>query len=123
MRDGRSSHEARVGSERERAVSKPSRSVDKTTSSPPVASSVESATRKRGFAALSPERVRALARRGGLAAHQQGNAHEFTSEEARAAGRKGGLATHSRSRARALESVPVEEPSSSSTKTRTETTP
>ena len=31
-----------------------------------------------------------IARKGGMAAHRKGTAHEFTSEEARAAGRKGG---------------------------------
>lgn len=43
---------------------------------------------KRGFAAMSPERQRAIASLGGRAAHQSGHAHEFTSEEARIAGRK-----------------------------------
>jgi general stress protein YciG len=50
---------------------------------------------KRGFAALDPVAVRELARKGGIAAHRVGTAHEFSSEEARAAGRKGGLASHS----------------------------
>jgi general stress protein YciG len=50
--------------------------------------------RKRGFGSMDPNEVRELARRGGVAAHRAGKAHEFTSEEARAAGRKGGLATH-----------------------------
>jgi uncharacterized protein len=49
--------------------------------------------KKRGFAALDRQRVRELARRGGVAAHRAGTAHEFTSDEARAAGRKGGLAS------------------------------
>jgi general stress protein YciG len=49
---------------------------------------------KRGFAVMDRDRVRELARRGGAAAHQNGRAHEFSSEEARAAGRKGGLAAH-----------------------------
>ena len=48
---------------------------------------------ERGFAAMDPERQRAIAREGGKAAHQSGNAHEFTSEEARKAGRKGGQAS------------------------------
>jgi uncharacterized protein len=48
--------------------------------------------KRRGFAAMSSERVREFARRGGLAAHRAGTAHEFTSDEAREAGRKGGLA-------------------------------
>lgn len=47
---------------------------------------------KRGFAAMDPNVVRELARRGGIAAHVVGTAHEFSPEEARAAGRKGGLA-------------------------------
>lgn len=49
---------------------------------------------RRGFAGMDAAQVRALASRGGKAAHEQGTAHEFTSEEARAAGRKGGLASH-----------------------------
>ncbi len=43
---------------------------------------------KRGFAVLSPEKKREIARMGGKAAHQHGRAHRFTSEEARAAGKK-----------------------------------
>lgn len=35
---------------------------------------------------------RRIASKGGTAAHQQGTAHEWTSDEAREAGRKGGLA-------------------------------
>jgi general stress protein YciG len=46
----------------------------------------------RGFAAMDIEKQRAIASMGGRAAHQQGVAHEFSSEEARAAGRKGGEA-------------------------------
>jgi uncharacterized protein len=42
----------------------------------------------RGFASMDPERQRQIASQGGKAAHQSGNAHEFTSEEAREAGRK-----------------------------------
>jgi general stress protein YciG len=44
----------------------------------------------RGFAAMSSERQREIAREGGRAAHRQGVAHRWTSEEAREAGRKGG---------------------------------
>lgn len=47
---------------------------------------------ERGFAAMDPERQREIASEGGRAAHENGNAHEFTSEEAREAGRKGGEA-------------------------------
>jgi uncharacterized protein len=50
--------------------------------------------KKRGFATMSPDQVRELARRGGAAAHRAGTAHEFNTDEARAAGRKGGLAAH-----------------------------
>ncbi|ASN82374.1 KGG domain-containing protein [Deinococcus ficus] len=49
-------------------------------------------TRRRGFAGMDPERQRQIASMGGRAAHESGNAHEFTSEEAREAGRKGGEA-------------------------------
>lgn len=48
----------------------------------------------RGFASMDPEKQRAIAAQGGRAAHQSGNAHEFTSEEARQAGSKGGRAAH-----------------------------
>lgn len=50
--------------------------------------------RPRGFAAMDPALVSAIARKGGKAAHAQGTAHEFTSDEARAAGKKGGKASH-----------------------------
>lgn len=43
-----------------------------------------------GFAVMKPERLRAIAREGGLAAHAEGKAHQFTPEEARRAGKKGG---------------------------------
>lgn len=52
----------------------------------------EKPRRPRGFAAMPPEVVRELARKGGKAAHAAGTAHAFTAEEARIAGRKGGLA-------------------------------
>ncbi len=44
----------------------------------------------RGFASMDKERQRAIASKGGKAAHRKGTAHKFTSDEARAAGRKGG---------------------------------
>jgi general stress protein YciG len=47
-------------------------------------------TRNRGFASMDREKQRAIASKGGKAAHQQGTAHEFTPDEAREAGRKGG---------------------------------
>jgi len=51
-----------------------------------------SGQRKRGFAALSHEKQRAIARKGGQAAHGKGTAHEFSPEEARRAGHLGGKA-------------------------------
>ena len=54
---------------------------------------------RRGFAAMDQAAVRAIARKGGIAAHEKGTAHRFTTEEARIAGRKGGVAPH-RSRGR-----------------------
>jgi general stress protein YciG len=53
----------------------------------------ESRKTPRGFAAMDPQAQRAIAAKGGRAAHQKGTAHEFTSEEARIAGRKGGEAS------------------------------
>jgi len=47
----------------------------------------------RGFASMDPDKQREIASEGGKAAHESGNAHEFTSEEAREAGRKGGQAS------------------------------
>lgn len=62
------------------------------------ASTTNKETRKparspQGFAAMSPEERRAVASRGGKAAHAMGVAHQFTSDEARAAGKKGGTTT------------------------------
>jgi uncharacterized protein len=48
--------------------------------------------RARGFAAMDPKLAKEIARKGGMAAHSAGTAHEFTPEQARIAGRKGGLA-------------------------------
>ncbi len=45
---------------------------------------------KRGFASMDPARQRAIASKGGRAAHEKGTAHEWSSDEARNAGRKGG---------------------------------
>ncbi len=47
---------------------------------------------RRGFAGMSRERVREIARLGGLAAHRMGVAHRFTKEEASRAGVRGGRA-------------------------------
>jgi len=45
---------------------------------------------RRGFASMDAARQRAIASRGGKAAHEKGTAHEWSSDEAREAGRKGG---------------------------------
>ncbi|ALA86658.1 general stress protein [Stenotrophomonas maltophilia] len=49
-------------------------------------------TSNRGFASMDEDKQREIAAKGGRAAHESGNAHEFSSEEAREAGRKGGEA-------------------------------
>jgi general stress protein YciG len=49
-----------------------------------------SSSKPRGFAAMTPEKQREIARRGGRAAHARGTAHEFSKEEARVAGKRGG---------------------------------
>jgi general stress protein YciG len=51
-------------------------------------------TSKRGFASMDEQKQRAIASKGGQAAHQKGSAHEFTPDEARRAGSKGGKAAH-----------------------------
>lgn len=52
--------------------------------------------RRMGFAAMTPEKQREIASRGGKAAHASGHAHQWTVETAAAAGRKGGSATKRR---------------------------
>lgn len=48
----------------------------------------------RGFATMTPEKIREIASKGGKAAHAAGTAHQFDSAEAREAGKKGGRAPH-----------------------------
>lgn len=50
---------------------------------------------------ITPEQRRVNASNAGKAAHQQGVAHEWTSDEAQAAGRKGGRASAQSRRERA----------------------
>jgi general stress protein YciG len=45
---------------------------------------------------MDPEKQRAIASKGGKAAHAKGTAHRFTPEEASEAGRKGGRAAHAK---------------------------
>ena len=54
----------------------------------------------RGFAAMDAEKQREIARKGGRAAHEQGVAHEWSSQEAREAGKKGGQARGKQSNSR-----------------------
>ena len=63
-----------------------------------MAESLKQGTGLRGFAAMDESKQRAIASKGGQAAHRLGTAHEFSAEEAREAGRKGGQ-TVSRDRA------------------------
>jgi len=43
---------------------------------------------------MDARKQRAIASKGGKAAHAKGTAHEWTSDEARQAGRKGGQMSH-----------------------------
>lgn len=49
-----------------------------------------SGKQRRGFASMTPEKQREIARKGGKAAHAKGTAHQWTTDEAKDAGRKGG---------------------------------
>jgi len=48
---------------------------------------------RRGFAAMSAEKQREIASKGGKAAHRSGAAHEWDTEAARRAGKLGGKAS------------------------------
>lgn len=61
-------------------------------SAPSEEKSTTSRKDKRGFASMDAAMQRAIASKGGRAAHAQGVAHEFNSAEAREVGRKGGVA-------------------------------
>ena len=50
----------------------------------------ETTKSRKGFAGMDPEKQRAIASAGGVAAHAKGKAHQFTADEARVAGVKGG---------------------------------
>lgn len=56
---------------------------------------------RRGFASMTPERRREIARMGGKAAHESGAAHQWNSAEAKDAGRKGGISKNKRFKAAA----------------------
>lgn len=61
-------------------------------------------TDNRGFASMDKDKQEEIASKGGKAAHESGNAHEFTSEEARKAGQKGGKVAHERGTAHEFDS-------------------
>lgn len=63
----------------------------------------------RGFAGMDPDRQREIAAEGGRAAHESGNAHEFSSEEAREAGSKGGKAAQASGNAHEFDSEEARE--------------
>ena len=46
---------------------------------------------RKGFGSMDKAKHREIAKKGGVAAHQKGTAHEFTADEARRAGSKGGV--------------------------------
>lgn len=46
--------------------------------------------KRRGFASMDPVKQKAIAAKGGRAAHAKRTAHEWTPEEAKLAGQKGG---------------------------------
>jgi len=48
---------------------------------------------KRGFANMDPNRVKAIASKGGKSAHAKGTAYKFDPAKASEYGRQGGLAT------------------------------
>lgn len=68
----------------------------------PTTSPATPTKKPRGFAAIDPKLVSEIGKKGGIAAHQAGTAHEFNTETAKIAGAKGGRATH-RKRAHAQE--------------------
>lgn len=70
---------------------KPVEAPEATSAPPPEAPRKK---QRRGFAAMDPEKVRAIAKKGGIAVHVKGTAHSFTPDEAREAGKKGGMAPH-----------------------------
>lgn len=45
-----------------------------------------------------PERMKEIAKRGGMAVARKGNGHKFSSEQAKAFGRLGGLSTQAKKR-------------------------
>jgi general stress protein YciG len=66
---------------------------------------------RRGFAAMDPDKVKAIAQKGGVAVHAKGTAHRFSKDQAREAGRKGGMAPHrARGRSPISETMVIAQP-------------
>lgn len=65
------------------------------------------ATADRGFKSMDKDKQRAIASKGGKAAHRKGTAHEWSPLEAREAGRKGGMATQRRKQVALNETFPI----------------
>lgn len=61
---------------------------------------IMSENKPRGFAAMTPERRRELARKGGKRVAELGTGHKWTSEDAKMAGYIGGVRTAANRRAR-----------------------
>lgn len=66
--------------------------------------------KKRGFAAMSPEKQREIASLGGRTAHMKGTAYEFNAESAARAGRLGGEAAQRNRKLAEVGKAPVGEP-------------
>jgi len=83
--------------ENQSPVAEPASQATATTAQPDALVQPEApAPRRRGFAAMDRDRVKAIASKGGRAAHAAGTAHQFSADEARVAGKKGGEAPHVR---------------------------
>lgn len=65
--------------------------ITENTSTIPVPMKVK---KPKGFAAMSPEKRKAISALGGKRAHELGVAHRYTSDEAKTAGQLGGNAPH-----------------------------
>ena len=63
---------------------------------PATPGAISNAPKKRGFAAMTAEQQRQIASMGGRRAHENGTAHQWTSEEAREAAIKGQRARRAR---------------------------
>ena len=51
----------------------------------------QSVKSRRGFAAMTPDKQKEIAQKGGRAAHEKGVAHQWSPGEAKLSGKKGGM--------------------------------